>query len=152
QQVEPVIAGALAAVPQMLASLAGAKKTVDQTTTEQVAAVHDGAETARKGVSTEARQARSHIERERGESDAATDRGAQRAQDRAKAAKKTASGDIDKQAKDETDDVSKRYRDADLPTRAVGINAGGKAESVGNSYAAAQRSYPPKNGKSSILD
>jgi hypothetical protein len=150
QQVEPVIAGALAAMPQMLASLDGAKKTVNQTTTEQVAAVHDGAEAARKRVSTGARQARGHVATKRGESDAATDRGAQRAQDRVRDAKKTASGEIDKQAKDEEDDVSRRYREAEFPTQMVGINAGNAAEGVANARAKDYRDR--KNGESSILD
>jgi hypothetical protein len=150
QQVEPIIGAALNAVPQVLASLTGAKETVSKTTTEQAAALHDGAETARKRVGAEARHARGHIAKKRSESDSATDQGAQSAQDTAKTAQDKARGEIDKQAKAEADDISKKYRDAALPTRVVGANAGLKAKGAASEKA--QSYLDQRNGESSLLD
>jgi uncharacterized protein DUF4157 len=150
QYVEPIIGAALNAVPQVLTSLTSAKETVSKTMTEQAAALHDGAETARKRVGAEARQARGHVAKKRGESDSATDQGAQSAENTAKTAQTSARGEIDKQAKAQADDISKIYRDADLPTRMVGINSGSKAQGAASKHA---KSYlDQRNGESSILD
>ncbi|MFC8681523.1 DUF4157 domain-containing protein [Microbacterium ureisolvens] len=149
-QVAPVLSSALSAVPQITAALADAIAAVEATTAQQVGVVRQAAETARRRIAAIARQARGHIDKERGETDSAADRGALGARNRVKAARKAADGDLDRQTKGAMDDVSTRYRQAEAPTRAVGARAGGEAKGAAARKAEDLRKL--KNGESSVLD